>query len=394
MNQPSLQKISDIADILINVKHQKQKDIGLYTGNAGIALFLFYFSQYTHSLALHQKASEILEMIINQIQEMPEPPFSLYSGIAGVGWFVDHLSHQGFIGENQEEFLFGIDEYLYIKALSDLKHGSYDFIHGSMGVVLYFVKRNRKDYLRNLIQELANIAIWDEDRVKWRSLIMSEQRITGYNIALSHGITSIALVLCKIFQIMPNDEMVKNLIKGAVAYILHQEIPVEQFGSFFPAFSKESQPKLFKSRLAWCYGDLGVALAIWQAGITLQHQPWIDKGMEVLLFSTHRRVLFENRVRDAGICHGTAGIAQIFNRLFRITKQVEFKDAADYWCTETLNMAKFEHGLAGYKAWRSEEKGGYQLKDCLLEGIAGIGLCLLSFVMPDDPAWDECLLLS
>jgi lantibiotic modifying enzyme len=99
-------------------------------------------------------------------------------------------------------------------------------------------------------------------------------------------------------------------------------------------------------------------------------------------------------VRDAGICHGTAGIAHIFNRLYRTTKQYRFQEAANYWCLETLKMSKFEDGFAGYKTWHTEEYGGWQPCNNLLEGIAGIGLSLLSFVMPEDPAWDECLLLS
>jgi len=116
--------------------------------------------------------------------------------------------------------------------------------------------------------------------------------------------------------------------------------------------------------------------------------------MEVLLHAAHRRGLPENRVQDAGICHGAAGIAHIFNRLHRNTGRMEFKDAADYWYVETIKMAKFDDGLAGYKTYYTEAYGGWQPNDNFLVGIAGIGLCLLSFVVEEDPAWDECLLLS
>jgi lantibiotic modifying enzyme len=114
----------------------------------------------------------------------------------------------------------------------------------------------------------------------------------------------------------------------------------------------------------------------------------------ILSHSATRRGLQENSVLDAGVCHGTAGIASIFNRLYLKTAREEFKEAAVYWCQETLSMAKFEDGFAGYKTWRTEKYGGWQTSTSLLEGVSGIGLCLLSFVTSDDPAWDECFLLS
>jgi hypothetical protein len=74
------------------------------------------------------------------------------------------------------------------------------------------------------------------------------------------------------------------------------------------------------------------------------------------------------------------------------TRLPEFKNAADYWMNETLKMAKFEDGLAGYKVWYGEQ--GWLNEYCLLEGIAGIGLALMTYYYEVEPIWDECLLLS
>jgi hypothetical protein len=115
--------------------------------------------------------------------------------------------------------------------------------------------------------------------------------------------------------------------------------------------------------------------------------------LEVLLFAAEkRRNLQENYVMDAGLCHGTAGIGHIFYRMWRNTRMLEFKNAADYWMNETLKMAKFEDGLTGYKTWHG--KSGWINSYGLLEGIAGIGLALLTYYYEIEPTWDECLLLS
>jgi len=57
-------------------------------------------------------------------------------------------------------------------------------------------------------------------------------------------------------------------------------------------------------------------------------------------------------------------------------------------------MTKFEDGLAGFKSWRTEEYGGLSNDLGFLEGIAGIGLALISSISDIEPAWDECLLLN
>jgi hypothetical protein len=93
------------------------------------------------------------------------------------------------------------------------------------------------------------------------------------------------------------------------------------------------------------------------------------------------------------MCHGTAGIGHIFYRMWWNTQLPQFKEAADYWFGQTLKMGKFTDGLAGYKAWHTEEYGGWVNEYGLLIGISGIGLALLSYYFGVEPAWDECLLL-
>ena len=113
-----------------------------------------------------------------------------------------------------------------------------------------------------------------------------------------------------------------------------------------------------------------------------------------MIFSTHRKSLSDNMVNDAALCHGTAGIAHIFNRFYHITNIPDFKEAAIYWYNQTIQMSKFEDGLAGYKTCISNDSK--KLENCtgFLEGIAGIGLALISSVSDIEPSWDEFLLIS
>ena len=146
--------------------------------------------------------------------------------------------------------------------------------------------------------------------------------------------------------------------------------------------------------MAWCYGDLGISMSIWNASQTIKNKEWENKALEILRYSIKRTDLEKNSVIDAGLCHGAAGIAHIFNRMYINTKNTEFKNAADYWYVETLKMANHENSLSGFKAWHTEKYGGWQEEFGFLEGIAGIGLALMSAISDTDPTWDEILLIS
>jgi lantibiotic modifying enzyme len=223
--------------------------------------------------------------------------------------------------------------------------------------------------------------------------IIGEKGKTGYNISLSHGIASVIVFLSKVYSLGFSKEKVYGLLDGTVNYLLSQQLDSRKFNSCFPNFDIKSA-KPFNSRLSWCYGDLGIGISLFQASLATKNKKLEEKTINLLLHSTKRKDLDENLVKDAGLCHGTAGIAHIYNRMYQYTHNEKFKDSACYWFDETLKMAYYRNGLAGYKAGRPEKQGGAKNEAGFLEGIAGIGLALISAISNIEPTWDECLLLS
>lgn len=216
-----------------------------------------------------------------------------------------------------------------------------------------------------------------------------------YNISLSHGISGLILILCKCLSFKA-DERLPNIITGASNYLLSQEIDHNIYGSFFPSKSIDSTTISQRSRLGWCYGDLGVGLALWQAGKLLSNAQYKKKGLEVLLYSSKRRTIEQTSITDAGICHGTSGLVMIFDYLYKNTGENNFLSARDYWIEETLKMCPFTDGLAGYKAYQYNGEFLWNKTYDLLEGVAGIGLTLNSIVNPDQKLdeWAEIFLLN
>ena len=280
--------------------------------------------------------------------------------------------------------------------LDDKRFGIYyyDYLNGNLGLANYFISTNQTKPLSNLVDELHKNAIQDSisGGIKWKSNTQHKENTYDYNISLSHGMSSIIVMLSKIYNMGIQEAKCKQMINNATRYILSQKLPEGKHLSLFGTMALESLKFFNNSRLGWCYGDLCVAIALWRASIALNSKDLFDKSQEIFLHASKRRSLKQNNIMDACFCHGSSGIAYIFNKIYGYTNKTEYKDAADYWINITLMQSCSGHYPAGYRKWQGDNN--YISEYGILEGIAGIGLSLLSFVSHNMFDWDDCLLLS
>ena len=389
------QKIDLIAEcIFAKIQNIEEESFGLYSGEFGLLLFLLYYSKYSknkkHISLTEDYAERLLEQFVNGTRL-----HTFCDGFSGILYLFEFLRENDFLDMDVNYAQPVLDNFLVSRMRQDIRQQNYDFMHGALGVGLYFLKKGLySEYIQELIDFFYDTAEKDEDSqfFKWRSVVDPEENFTGYNLALSHGIPSIIIFLSRIIKSDSTNEKVMKMLSGAVNYVLSQQKDFLQFGSYFPNYIIQSSPEtISKSRLAWCYGDLGIGMALWQAGKAIDKTEWKDKGLDILLQSTIRRNYNEDFVVDTGICHGSASIALIYRRIYLETHREEFKEATLYWISQTLDLSHFEDGLAGYKTYLAS---GWECNYALLMGISGIGLVLLSYLEGDEQAWDEMLLLS
>jgi len=104
----------------------------------------------------------------------------------------------------------------------------------------------------------------------------------------------------------------------------------------------------------------------------------------------------ETGVRDAGFCHGTAGLAHIYNRMYQATGNETLGRAAVYWLERTLDF--YRRARAAGDSWvhgsRDGAEGGPWTGTGLLAGAAGVALVLLAATTPVEPLWDRVFLVS
>ncbi|HLP44420.1 MAG TPA: lanthionine synthetase C family protein [Candidatus Kapabacteria bacterium] len=394
-----LDKLSEISDVLLKNTEKLNGNIGVMGGKAGVVLFFFYYAHLT----MEEKYVDFAHRLINETFDEINQDVTIHTmagGLAGVGWMMEHLVQNDFVEADTDEILESLDPFLHKAMMFEIEKGNYDFLHGAVGVGTYFLSRLAKKestlYLKELIDHLDKIKEKFDDMngaIAWRSKLDHEKETVGFNLSLSHGLASIIVFLAKLLEKKIYTEKVSPLLDGAVRYMLAHKLDTAKFQSNFPSWIGTDYPAT-TSRLAWCYGDLGIGAALWQAAQAAGNKEWEEVALKTLLHSTGRKDLQENTVIDAGLCHGASGIAHIYNRMYQQTGIAEFKESALYWLEQTLKMATYEDGYAGYKAWHTEKYGGWVPETGLLEGVAGIGLMIISILSDIDAAWDRCLFLS
>ena len=182
----------------------------------------------------------------------------------------------------------------------------------------------------------------------------------------------------------------KRLLDGAVNWLQAQAID----GGTFPAILVDDVPPT-GTRLAWCYGDLGVASVLALAGQRCGESRWLTAAADLAARAAARPVEHSGVV-DSGICHGAAGAAHLFNRLYQSSGDVMLRTAAREWIDRTLKFRRSGDGIGGFLTrWEDDNREVSWRRDPgLLTGAAGVGLVLLAAVSDVEPCWDSCLLLS
>lgn len=365
----------------------------LLGGNGGIALFYIYLYKATGNENFYDKASDIIEREIEKMAE-GNNRYDFGSGDTGFLWMLLHCKNENLIslpdGFIEEDMIDMIKSY----SISYLKEGYFDYFYGGLSACMFALEDGSdesKDFLKSVIYLLEDISIKEENGRYWPGTFFTKKDEPNkeINFGLAHGIPSIISILSKINEIGIEQEKCTQLLTEAITYLYANKFSNKI--SLFPSAIKKGI-ETPNSRLAWCYGDLGIAMSIWQAGKSTKNKEWQNEALEIMEHASQRRKPVSSIVKDACICHGSAGIGLIFYRFYIETSLEQYKESAYYWFDETLKMAKHSDGVAGFKNWTPDR--GLINNIGLLEGTSGIGLALISAAFETHPNWDRCLLLS
>ena len=298
-----------------------------------------------------------------------------------------------------------IDEALSMPLQRSPWLGDYDLITGLVGLAVYALERLPRPAAVNLLasivdrlSERADIseegAAWftrPEELPEWQRELHPKG---SYNLGVAHGLPAVVAVLAG--AVAAGIEKARPLLHDSTRFLLaRRQDPLSKTGACFStAYAPWEEPT--GSRLAWCYGDPGVAAALLAAARAAGVPDWERAAVEVAL-SAAGRPEPGSGIRDAGICHGAAGLGHIYNRMYHTTGEERFADAARFWFERTLTYRKPGQGVGGFRTWGvvgEANEMGWRDDPGFLEGTTGVGLALLGAISNVEPAWDRVLAIS
>lgn len=341
----------------------------------------------------------------------------LFGGLCGLGWSVAHLSQllaqvPDLVEANEDEPLEGgEDDDLNADVDAQLIHslqcakwnGPYDLISGLVGFGTYFLERfpagRSLQGIKLIVDHLQAISEPVDGGITWRSdpgSLPDWQRELCpdgyYNLGVAHGIPGILQFLGEVAA-AGIDDRASPLLERAVEWFIAQKRPagsVSWFSAWLPSGASTD------SRPTWCYGDLGILAVLLQIVRRIPRKKWKD-FTQGLLEHCLTWPMERAGINDAPLCHGAAGVAHIFNRIYQTEGDVRCRDAAVAWFERTLAMRVTAAGIGGFlTATRPDPNGPilWEASPAFLEGAMGIALALLSALTPIEPQWDRMLLLS
>lgn len=364
---------------------------GLLDGSCGVALFYAYYSALT---GCDEHVERVHGIVADAVDALGTRSLTAAhcGGVAGIAWCLHHLVERGLV-EAADDVFEAVDDMLCAAIVTDVRAGARDVLHDGFGAALYLGERAARPRVRasleTVVEELEQTAVRDARGTRW-----IDDRTGTFNLGLAHGNPGILTLIAHLHRRGIARPRTAALLEDGVRWLRSTRFPDPGAGSHFPtAVDATGAPTCRDaSRLGWCYGDLGVAVSLLQAGTAMGDRTCIDDAAALLHHATLRRSAEDGYVHDAALCHGSMGIAQIYRRASFVTGDAALLACADRWIEHGLSLARWTDGSAGFKYAMRDR---YVPSCTLLQGVAGIGLALISAMGPEsESAWDRSLVLS
>jgi lantibiotic modifying enzyme len=383
----------------------------LASGDAGIALFFAELEKARLQPSLDAVAWRFLHRALDFIANSPSPP-SLFSGGVGTGWVESVLgsdvtlaspdpdNSSSIASQGGDDIAAAVLAYLREPAVEGIR---FDLMDGVAGLAEFGLRRvAESDACGTPILEAAVSSLSDHCEraphgVAWRMPLAlvgprakSVFREGEYAFGVAHGIAGVLPVLARIRETGVAVDEAGDLLSGATDFLLAHRLGP---GSprVFPASTMKADDTDIMG-LSWCWGDLGIGVALANAAIVSQDNELLDTSLRACRGAAERG-LHPYNVKDASICHGLAGTAHMFNRLFQATNERLFCEAAQHWYRRLLDLCKPGSGYGGYVFHVPLGTGetGLDASPGYLTGSAGVGLALIAAITSHEPHWDRPL---
>lgn len=384
------------------------------------ALLFAYWGLATNDPIWIDRAEECLNTAIENASAF-SGYLGLHGGLCGLGWIAQHLSQlldnnpppsvevgqtgPEILNEAIEDPIADIDSIVLNVMRQPQWNREYDLISGLVGYGVYFLERlpsvSAAEGLKLIIGHFASKAEHSTEGITWytpKQLLPEWHRELFpdgyYNLGVAHGIPGILYLLGETFAAGIEETTCLELLDGALSWLLSHQAPPDKLFRFY-SWMAPGRPSS-DSRLVWCYGDPGLLPVLLQLARRTSRCDWhhLARGILDQCLSCP---IEQSGIADAALCHGAAGTAHLFNRIYQLEGDHRFLDASLGWFERALAMRQPGTGVGGFLQLTKPDPAGpvvWEPSSAFLGGASGIALALLAALTPVEPQWDRLLLAS
>jgi lantibiotic biosynthesis protein len=400
--QQALQAVDAIAESITSLPGERGSSLA--GGQAGLAVFYTWLARTRRAPQAEVLARRCLDQAIEAVSTRAMNA-SLWGGFTGVAWAADLVGR--LLDPEAEDRGEAVDDVLLrLLSRTDPWSAPYDLVVGLTGLGVYASQRRPRplaiECLRRVVERLHECARYDEHGLYWWTPPAEihqksrEQYPSGrVDLGVAHGVAGVIALLGGLCGAGVEQATVRPLLEGAVRWLWAHSVPAEA-GPTFPVWVAPGG-QAWPARCAWCYGDPGIAAALLMAARGVGDAGW-EQAAVALACRAAERPASQTGVVNAGFCHGAAGLAHLYNRLYQATGEPKLRRAGLYWLERTLGFYRRARDNGGSWVQGSWDPARRELWTWtgidVVDGAAGVALVLLAAATSVEPAWDRMFLVS
>lgn len=346
-DQDAVTMTSEYNEKILNFNFSEMKDDDLFKGRLGIVNYLSSFYETTSDERYIQKISELLELILLNIEKNSDSNLlknsTLLSGAAGLGFVLKDFIQKELIDEEDfAEQLKIIDEIIFENTLKFISEEYYDYLSGPIGNLQYFLNSSGDHNVRTILKHLESISNNGKEFYTQSENVFTQ----GYNFGLKHGHLGIVKTYIDYLTKYGENQYITNTIDQLLQNIIdnldfNYTIDGTHIFKYYNIYEENGHLiKRQNNRLSWCNSDLTFSYYLLKAGKILKKENYINLAEKIALETVKRTTFETTGIESHHFCHGSSGLAFLYDSLYKIDNRPEYNEASEYWIKRTHEYLK------------------------------------------------------
>ncbi|MGY3091485.1 hypothetical protein ACVWYF_004553 [Hymenobacter sp. UYAg731] len=331
--------------------------------SGGFAAYYYLLHQSSGEAAPYQKALALLSAQLADIERQAATITfeACHTNVVALAWAYHKLRPD--LPPQAATAVARVDQILAAEAQKQ-GHGATSNAAAVLRSVRYFLARLPDAAAATHLQELIGAAYQSS-----RKPLTQAPGHKATDLSMGSGLMGELLVLMDVHNAGISVALLRDVVRQGIALLLSTKGEVNFLAgrySVFPVAIEPSGERRVTNQLSWAHGDLGASLVLYQARVVLD-----DAELGTIADLVGLNTLLRKEERTTGLVdsrfgQGTAGVACLYHRLYRLTGNPAYQRGHRFWLAQTEEYLTHELATGSYAPG--------PLREALAVGMVLLGL--------------------